>query len=108
MKNFAIPEDEIVNLIPTSAGCLATDQIVVDFQKVGYMYRERPSNPNDSGWRFFSGNESEAYMSDLSNSGVYSLNTIANYYPEIIPFLEKDYPCSFERSTESGSIIQVD
>ena len=48
-------------------GCFATDRILVDGEKVGYMYREEPADGNDwdSGWRFTAGDESQEYM-DLS------------------------------------------
>lgn len=50
-------------------------------------YREAPDFDGDSGWRFFSGDESQAYVDDPANSAVHDVNTIANYDPEIVPFL---------------------
>ena len=67
-------------------GCLATDRIVVDGRPVGYCYREEPTpGQPDSGWRFLAGDEDEAYLSNLNHSGVYHLNDICNYDPDIIP-----------------------
>jgi hypothetical protein len=60
---------------------------VIDGCKVGYMYREAPDNDIDSGWRFLAGDESDGYMNDAANHGIYDVNTIANYDPEIIPYL---------------------
>lgn len=43
-------------------GCFATDRILVDGCKVGYMYREEPDSDSsmpDSGWRFNAGDESK-------------------------------------------------
>ena len=69
-------------------GCLATDHITVLGKKVGWCYREQPSEGYpDSGWRFFSGEEDEAYTSDPKNTGVYDLNCICNYDPDILPLL---------------------
>ena len=52
------------------------------------MYREEPDNDIDSGWRFMSGvNEDDDYMDDPSNTGIYDVNTIANYDRSIIPYL---------------------
>ena len=44
MKNFAKKAGEIENLFHWDEleGCFATDRIVVDGAKVGYMYREKP------------------------------------------------------------------
>ena len=68
-------------------GCFANDRILVDGCKVGYMYREEPEGDFDSGWRFLAGDESDEYMDNTDNAGIYKLNTIANYDPDIIPFL---------------------
>ena len=35
------------------------------------MYREEPDNDFDSGWRFLSGLESDAYVNDLANVGLH-------------------------------------
>ena len=64
--------------------------------KVGYCYREEPDGGWDSGWRFTAGDESEAYMDDPNNAGIYKLNTICNDDPDIIPLLRTPAPCAFE------------
>lgn len=88
-KKFYIPGNEIKRIIDSQEGCLATDRIMVDGCKVGFMYREKPyqnGNP-DSGWRFMSGDEDYDYMNNPENHGVYQVNTICNYDPDIIPLL---------------------
>lgn len=71
--------------------CIATDRITVDGAQVGYLYRETPDHPVDSGWCFFAGDESDEYINDPNNSGLYDVNTIANYDPLITSCLEA--PC---------------
>lgn len=69
-------------------GCLASDRITVDGKPVGYCYREEPTPGRpDSGWRFFAGDEDEAYLSEASHTNIYHLNTICNYDPEVLPLL---------------------
>lgn len=73
----------------TSDGCIATDRITVDGLPIGYMYREKPEDGAwfegyDSGWRFTAGDESDEYMQKADNSGIYKLNTICQYDPDII------------------------
>ena len=97
MKKFAISAAAIRELVPAMGGAFATDRIMVEGQSIGYMYREVPERPDDSGWRFFEGNESPAYIDDLSHTGVYAVNTIANYDRAIIPYLHTPAPCAFER-----------
>lgn len=55
---------------------------------VGWMYRQAPDNDIDSGWRFFSGRETQDYADDARNFALYNVNTIANYDPEIVPLLD--------------------
>ena len=78
-------------------GCIATNRITVEGCKVGYCYREKPDGDWDSGWRFTAGDESDAYMDDPNNAGIYGLNTICNDDPDIIPLLNTPAPCAFER-----------
>ena len=100
-KRFKLRPDEIRPLAPGRGGCYATDHITVDGHRVGYMYRERPdvgAGFFDSGWRFFSGLESDEYANNSDNVAIYDVNTIANYDPEIIPFLDAP-TCSALRET---------
>ena len=87
-------------------GCIASNRITVEGSKVGYCYREKPDGDWDSGWRFTAGDESEAYMDDPNNAGIYGLNTICNDDPDIIPLLNTPAPCAFERD-ENGVFQQI-
>ncbi len=78
-------------------GCIATNRITVEGCKVGYCYQEKPDGDWDSGWRFTAGDESEEYMDDPNNAGIYKLNTICNDDPDIIALLHTPAPCAFER-----------
>lgn len=87
---------------------MATDMITVEGRKVAFMYREEPDNDIDSGWRFMSGHESPEYMDDADNHGVYDVNTVANYDPDIIPFLDSPPGSTFERQNGVGPFVEVD
>ena len=87
-------------------GCFATNRITVEGCKVGYCYREKPDGDWDSGWRFTAGDESEEYMDDPNNAGIYKLNTICNDDPDIIVLLHTPAPCAFERD-ENGVFQQI-
>lgn len=96
-KKFHIAGDAIKPIATGFGACFATDRITVDGEQVGYMYREEPDHPSDSGWRFTAGTESDAYMDDAGNHGVYDVNTIANYDPEIIAYLDAPVGSHFVR-----------
>lgn len=101
-KTFRIAAGDIRPLIEGLGYRIATDRIVVDGRKVGRMYRDEPGEVGDSGWCFFAGDESEAYLAKTENSGVYDVNTIANYDPEIVPLLDSAAPVAFEREGGGG------
>ena len=101
-KQFRLPADQIQPLATGHGGCIASDLITVDGERVGYMYREKPSEPALSGWVFLAGTESQEYMDNASNFGVYEVNTIANCDPEIIPFLDAPCGVAFARNPETG------
>lgn len=107
-KDFAIQSDKIENLIPNIRYCFATDKITIEGMKVGYMYREVPDKESDSGWRFFSGTESQDYVDNPENIKNYNVNTIANYDPDIIPYLHSDYGTEYERLQDSHSFKLID
>lgn len=105
-KQFALSPAELKPLATGKGGCIATDRITVEGKPVGYMVREEPMFPEDSGWAFQAGDESQAYMDDPSHHGVFDVNTIANLSPDIIPLLDSPPPVAFAR-TAAGTLVQV-
>lgn len=103
-KVFKLKPDEMKNLAVGYGACIATDMITVHGQKVGYMYRDEPENPS-SGWVFMSGNETQEYMDNAENLAMYDINTIANYDPDIIPFIEK--PIGTECERDSNGVLKI-
>ena len=108
-RNYHVKAEDMKNLIPDweeASGCIATNRITVEGCKVGYCYREKPDGDWDSGWRFTAGDESDEYMDDPNNAGIYDLNSICNDDPDIIPLLNTPAPCAFERD-ENGVLQQI-
>ena len=106
-KQFRLSTAQIRPLAKGRGGCLATDQITVQGRPVGYMYREKPRGSDDSGWCFTAGDESEEYMNAAENLEIYDVNTIANYDPEIIPFLDAPPGSAFARNPKTGHFEDV-
>jgi hypothetical protein len=103
-KDFKLAGRQIRTLVTGYGSCIATDRITVDGMKVGYMYREVPTNADDSGWHFFSGDETQEYVDTPRNLGIYNVNTIANYDPEITPLLDKPIGTAWARD-ETGRFV---
>ena len=103
-KRFHLPASVIRPLAEGRGGCIASDRITVDGKAVGFMYRESPRDEIDSGWHFFSGEETQDYADDARNFAIYDVNTIANYDPSIIPLLEAPIGSAFGRG-EDGALV---
>jgi hypothetical protein len=97
-KKFKIPGDKLIQLITPIGSCVASDMITVHGKLVGFMYREDRYDNIDSGWRFFSGLEDDEYVNNPANLMLYDVNTIANYDPGIIPYLDMEIGCELERA----------
>ena len=52
-KKCCIKPEDLKDLFQTDGpeGCIASDRIMVEGRKVGYMYREHADRKEDSGWR---------------------------------------------------------
>ena len=108
-RDFHVKAEDMKNLLPDweeASGCIATNRITVEGCKVGYCYREKPDGDWDSGWRFTAGDESDEYMDDPNNAGIYGLNSICNDDPDIIALLHTPAPCAFERD-KNGVFQQI-
>lgn len=106
-KSFKLEANQLRRLVPGLGGAFASDRILVEGRVVGFMERNEPSCEEDSGWSFLSGYESEEELNDPEKAGIYEVNTIANYDPEVLPFLA--YPVWTRISRpEPGAALQID
>ena len=101
-KEFPLKGHEIVPIATGYGGCICSDRITVDGATVGFMYRDEPMYEADSGWCFLAGDEDEAYMDDSKKHGIYDVNTIANYAPGIIAYLDAPTGSRFVLDEEEG------
>ncbi|MDO5572574.1 MAG: DUF2185 domain-containing protein [bacterium] len=93
---------------PNGEGCIVSDMITKEGWKVGYMFRDEPvKDQPDSGWHFFKGDEDEDYSNDPHNFHVFALNTVCNYDPDIIQYLNSPIGAHLIR-TKDGMFITDD
>jgi hypothetical protein len=105
-KQWALP-NKIEPVADGYGACIVSDMITVDGRNVRFMYREKPDNDIDSGWRFMAGSESDEYMDDPSKHTVFDVNTIANHDPDIIPYLDAPIGSAFEREDADDDFKEV-
>ena len=106
-KKFKLARENIERLVYGYGGCIASDLITVEGLPVRFMYREQPARDADSGWRFLAGVETQEYMDNAGNHGVYDVNTIANCDRSIIPFLDAPPGSVFEKAPERDDFQPV-
>jgi hypothetical protein len=81
---------------------MATKMLVDNKRKVRFMYREEPSNDEDSGWRFFCGDEDQDYTNNPDNIAIYDIDTILTIDKSITPYLNSVKGTALEREDEKG------
>lgn len=103
---FKLKEKDIKKVIEEKGACIVSNEILVDGKMVGYMYRENPSiNYNDTGWRFFSGYETEEYCENANNFSIVELSTLCNYDSSVIEKINSDI-CVAYKKNKSGAFIK--
>ncbi len=96
---------KIINRTDKMGFALAPKQLVDNKLKVRFMYRESPDNQSDSGWRFFSGFETDECVNNPDNIGLYDVNTISAVDPDIVPLLNSPIGSVFERENASQPFV---
>ena len=76
--------------------CIATKTITENGEAVGFMYREAAVFPQDSGWRFFSGNESDEYTDNPDHFQVQPVGNIIQTNPAIATLIHQTAGTAWE------------
>lgn len=92
---------------PAIGGIMVSKLVADGGKKPLFMYREKPRNEQDSGWRIFSGFESEEYNANPKNIGIYNPSTILKMDSSISAILLKSRGCVFERKNEKSDWYNV-
>lgn len=88
--------------------CIATRAVSEEGAPVGFMYREQPLFEHDSGWRFFSGDEDDAYTDNAANFSICALADICRHTPDIAPLLDAAAIGAWERGADGGWMAVAD
>jgi hypothetical protein len=84
--------------------------ILTEGRELRYMVRHRPQ-PGDrdwnSGWHFYTGEETDRVIEDKTSFPLVDLNTIANYAPDIVPLLDAPYGSSYVRR-DDGVMVPLE
>lgn len=99
--NLEMEEDDLIEKYINR--CLISKEVIDGKKKVKYLYREESLGDQrkgiyDSGWRIFSGEETQEYVDNPSNIAVVSLGAILNIDESIIECLDAVIGSEFEWS----------
>ncbi|MCE3229007.1 MAG: uncharacterized protein K0S32_3558 [Bacteroidetes bacterium] len=100
-------EENLFKDYPAIGAVMASKLITEQKKKVCFLYREKPINEQDSGWRIFSGQETQEYTDDPKNTGIYNPTTIFKVDPSIADLLLNPVGSVFERQGENGDWYEV-
>lgn len=88
--------------------CLISKELANNTKKVRFMYKEKPDDEKDSGWRFFTGDENQSYVDNPAN--ILSAN-LKDVVEEIDFSVQKYLDCevgkAFERESETEDFIEA-
>lgn len=99
--------NKFANALSTALGrCIATKSVSEEGNPVGFMYREAPVFENDSGWRFFSGDETDEYTDNPDNFTVYGISDITQTNPALTEFINQPEGSAWE-ADENGNFQAV-
>ncbi|MCG7532327.1 DUF2185 domain-containing protein [Psychrobium sp. MM17-31] len=86
---------------------IVSNEIIQQGKRIVYFYREQPINNDDSGWRFFSGEENQEYVDNPDNFAMYNATSIVDVAPEVAEFLSLPYPAEVERNVFTDALELV-
>jgi hypothetical protein len=81
--------------------CLEKDGVV------RFLYREKPDRKEDSGWRMFSGFESDEYNNNARNIQIMEVGYLLSKDPSLLEPLKGDYGAVFEREDKKSTWKKV-
>src|SRR5215207_9562342 len=93
--------------MPAAEYAVVSRLVATERRKVRWMYREEPTEPADTGWRFFSGDEAEDFGADQENCEFHALDTVIEIDPSVAPYLNRTAPVAFERDTPDAPFTEV-
>lgn len=92
---------------PPIGGLLVSKMIFDENRKPLFMYRNKSTRQEDSGWKIFSGFESEAYTDDPRNIIICNPSSLLKIDPSVAPILLKGVGSVYERENEHSDWYRV-
>lgn len=79
---------------------------VLERNEFNFLLKDKPNEPNDSGWVIFSGHEEDEFNSNPDNFQIVALGVILNVDDSILAFINESPLCAYERN-EFGQFDKI-
>jgi hypothetical protein len=100
---------EMEKIMNKELNAFVTKSLVEEKKRINFMYREEPDNSQDSGWRFFSGDETQEYVDNASNVLQYTIENVINQIDSGIEgYLNSEAGSAFERKNGESEFTKVE
>jgi len=106
-KKKQIKEENNFDNFPPIGGLMVSKMVVDQNIKPGFLYREKRTRPEDSGWRILTGFESPEYNDNPENIGIYNPSTILKIDPSLKDILLKGVGSVYERENDDSEWYKV-
>jgi hypothetical protein len=90
-----------------STSALVSKKIVDEGKPIRFLYRQAADRKEDSGWRMFSGLETDAYNDDAKNIAIVPLSQFARMDKRVDKLLDEPVGSVFECKTADGEFERV-
>lgn len=105
--NWKKKEKKNFDDFPPIGGLMVSKMVSEEGKKPMFIYREKRTRPEDSGWRIFSGYESEEYAENPNNAGIYNPSTILKIDSSLESLLLSGVGSVFERKNVESNWERV-
>lgn len=75
---------------------------------VGFAFRSKAADPEDSGWNFWSGEETEDYIKDPDNFSRFPIGRFLKLDDSLLDIIESEVGTSWERDPDSGDWAEAE
>jgi hypothetical protein len=86
---------------------IVSRKVFEEGEEIRWIYRQESDRSEDSGWRVFTGHETQEYIDDASNSRICLVGWLIDFDPTLLPAMRADVGSAFERESASDAWVEV-
>lgn len=99
-------DDEVAKMDYYFNTLVTVSNDVLERNEFNFLLKDKPNEPNDSGWVIFSGYEEDEFTSNPNNFQIVALGVALNVDDSILAFINESPLCAYERN-EFGKFDRI-